>query len=504
MQDNIPNESSIEEYLDSKPTKWVSLIFFVLTLLAVIGFFASRGMTKSNKSDKSAGKDRATPVTVAIAFQKTVPVQLQAIGNVQAWSTVSITPQVSGQITGVYFKKGQQVHKGQLLFALDNRTEFAAIQQAQGVLDRDIAQVQQARATLAKDLHTVDQAKTTLGKDQAQVQQAKSTLAKDQALAKYARAQSKRYGRLYKDGAISLDQAEQYFTNDGSDKATLQVDVNAIKNAQEVVKGDIVAIKVDQSVVLGDQAAIKNAQAVVKSDQAALASAQVQMSYTKIYAPITGLAGNILITEGNVVQANSATSNPLVTIAQIHPIQVSFSIPESQLPAVQQYMENGKLKVSVVFGSNNTHPISGVLAFVNNTVDNTTGTIQLLGNFDNSEGRLFPGRYVDTTLTLTRVPNATVVPAQAVENGPNGQFVFVVQPDRTVENVPVKVSNTVDNLAVIAQGIQPGQQVVTDGQANLNPGSKIRIKTAADLAIDGTQTKGKHHHHSHQSSGDNS
>ena len=195
-------------------------------------------------------------------------------------------------------------------------------------------------------------------------------------------------------------------------QAVVRGDQVAIQNAQEVVKGDRVAISNAEAVVKGDLAAIENAQAVVSADGGALKNAQVQSSYAKIYAPIDGRAGNVLVTQGNVVQANSTT--PLVTIAKIRPIQVAFSIPESNLPQVQRYMENGKLKVNVTFSGNNTRSIPGVLSFVNNTVDNTTGTIQLIGDFDNTEGRLFPGQFVNTTLTLTQQPNATVVPAQAV------------------------------------------------------------------------------------------
>ena len=472
MEENITNEASVENYLESKPTKRVGLILISLILLGVIGFLGIRAVAKPNKPDRSNTKGQGvTPVTVATVTEKTVPVQLQAIGNVQAYSTVSITPQVGGIITGVYFKKGQEVNKGQLLFSLDDRTEIAAIQQAEGTLAKDQSQVQQARTTLAKDLGQVEQARATLAKDQAQVRQAESTLAKDQALAKYAKAQDKRYGQLYKDGAISLDQAQQYTTNHQSDLATLQVDIAAIANAQSVVKSDQVAITNALAVVEGDKAAIATAQAVVKTDEAALRSAQVQLSYTKIYAPINGRAGNILVTQGNIVQANS--TNPLLTITQIRPIQVSFSIPEANLPDVQKYKSRGKLPVNVTFSNDPTKPISGTLTFVNNTVDNTTGTIQLIGDFENTQGHLFPGQFVNTTLTLKEEPNAIVVPSQAVQNGPDGQFAFVVKPDKTVENVPVTVSSTIDGLAVIAKGLQPGDEVVTDGQGNLISGNKV-------------------------------
>jgi multidrug efflux system membrane fusion protein len=242
------------------------------------------------------------------------------------------------------------------------------------------------------------------------------------------------------------------------------------------VKSDQVAIQNAQAVVQGDIAAIQNAQAGVSADSGSLNNAQVQSSYTKIFAPIDGQAGNILVTEGNVVQAGS--TNALVTITQMQPIQVAFSVPESNLPEVQKHMNNGKLPVSVTFAGN-PKPIQGSLSFVNNTVDTSTGTIQLIGDFDNSDGKLFPGQFVNTTLTLTEDPNATVVPAQAVQNGPNGQFVFVVNPDNnTVNQVPVVASSTINNLDVIQKGLQPGVQVVTDGQANLIDGSQVRVKTA--------------------------
>lgn len=481
----IPNENLTENGMQPMLKFWakrrIGVTIIGVLLLATLGFLGVRvGTAKPDKADKyGARKQQVTPVTVATVTQKTVPVQLQAIGNVQAASTVLVTPQASGRITGVYFKKGQEVNKGKLLFTLDDRTQTASLQQAQATVAKDQAQVQQARATLAKDLGQIEQARATLAKDQGLVQQAQATLAKDEAQALYAQAQNNRYSQLYKQGAVSQDQAQQYFANSRVSAATLQSDREAIANAQAVVTSDRVAIENAQAVVKGDRAAIENAQAVVSADEASLKNALVQLSYSKIYAPINGRAGNILVTEGNVVQANS--TNPLVTIAQIRPIQVSFSVPESNLPEIQKHMENGKLKVAVTFSGNNA-PIQGVLSFVNNTVDNATGTIQLIGDFDNAQGRLFPGQFVNTTLTLTQEPNAIVVPAQAVQNGPNGQFVFVVKPDSTVENVPVTVSSSIKGLDVVQKGLQPGDRVVTDGQANLVSGSKIRIKTASHSA----------------------
>ncbi len=454
--DHAPNPVSDQpQSSQSVPTvlskRRIGLFLGGVLLLGGLGVVGMRSIAA--KPDKSAARNarqQVTPVRVATASQKTVPVQISAIGNVQANSTVSVTPQASGRITGVFFQKGQDVKKGQLLFTLDDRTQLAAISQAQSVVAKDQAQVQQAQATLNKDLGAV--------------RQAQAVLAKDQATAQFAQAQQTRYNNLYRQGAISQDQAQQYTANSKVSQATLQSDQDAINNAQAVVEGD--------------KAAIQNAQAVVNADQAAVENAQVQLSYTKIYAPIDGRTGDILVTPGNVVQAGS--SNALVAIAKIRPIQVSFSVPESNLAEIQKHMDNGKLKVSVTFAGNNT-PIQGTLGFVNNTVDPNTGTIQLIGNFDNSDGKLYPGQFVNTTLTLAEEPNATVVPAQAVQNGPNGQFVFVVNPeDSTVSNVPVVASSTIEGLDVIQKGVNPGDQVVTDGQANLVDGSQVRVKTASD------------------------
>lgn len=436
----------------------IGLSLFGLLLLGSLGVVAIRTGSKPNRAEQAQKRQQITPVMVAEVTQKTVPVKLQAIGSVQSENTVAVTPQIGGQITGVYFKKGQAVKKGQLLFTLDDRTALAGIQQAQGTLARDRAQVQQARATLSRDLGLVKQAQATLAKDEAQ--------------ARYAQATESRYQTLYQQGAVSKDQTQQLAANSQAYAATIQADREAITNAEATVEGD--------------KAAIQNAEAVVSADLGGLQNAQVQLSYTKIHAPIDGRAGDILVNQGNVVQANSA--NPLVKISQVDPIQVSFSVPESNLPAIQKYMRNGKLPVAVTFPNTNAQPLQGGLSFVNNTVDNSTGTIQLLGQFSNQHGQLWPGQYVNTSLTLTTQPHATVVPSQAVQNGPNGSFVFVVKPDMTVENTPVTVTSTVDGLAVVQKGIKPGDRVVIDGQANLVSGSKIRIKPALESPLNETDT----------------
>jgi membrane fusion protein, multidrug efflux system len=519
--------------VDESGRSWVktAVLFGAVLGVGALGFLGIRNLsTSSAPKEKLDKKLKVTPVLVAAAIQKTVPVQIQAIGTVQSGLSVSVTPQVSGRINGVFFKKGQVIKKGQLLFTLDQQPQTATIQQAQGVVLKDAALIQQAQATLdkdtgliataqatlAKDLQAIEQAKATLdkdtglitlaqatlAKDQGLIRQAKAVLAKDIAQSKYAQGQSQRYGNLFKQGAVSQDQAQQYTANGQVAVANIQADTEAIRNAEAVVQGDLAAIKNAQAVVRGDQAAILNAQAVVQgdrvaienakavvrgdqaairnaqagmgSDQGVLKNAQVQLGYTKIYAPIDGRAGNILVQVGNVVQP--AGSNPLVTIVQVNPIQVSFAVPASNLAEVQKQMKGGKLPVDIKLADTDTKTIPGQLSFVNNTVDNTTGTIQLIGDFNNTDGKLYPGQYVNATLTLSETPNAIVVPSQAVQNGPNGQFVFVIKPDMTVENTPVVATSAADGLNAIKTGLKAGDQVVIDGQANLVDGAQVKVK----------------------------
>jgi multidrug efflux system membrane fusion protein len=473
-----------------------------LLLVGGVGFVVIRSNEpKVEKADRK-GKNQVTPVTVTKVIRKTVPVQISAIGTVQADAAVSVTPQTGGRITGVFFKKGQEVRKGDLLFTLDERSQNAAVQQATGTVNQAQSQVQQTRATANKnlglvkqaeatvnrDLGLVAQARATLKKDQGLVGQAQAVLKKDQAQADFAMSQSKRYGDLAASGAISRDLAQQYVTNAAASQATLQADREAIAtalavvksdeiaitNAQSVVEIDRVGVKNANSVVNGDAAAIETAQAVVSTNGGALGNAQVLASYTKIYAPIDGRAGNVLVPEGTVVQANG--NIPLVVLQKIRPIQVAFSVPESNLSTIQKRMSGRNLKVDVTFAGNEKKSISGTLSFINNTVDNATGTIQLIGDFDNTDGKLFPGQFVNATLTLSQEVDATIVPSQAVQNGPDGQFVFRVKDDNTVENVPVTAIATIDGQSLIQKGVKPGDQVVTDGQGNLVTGSKIQIK----------------------------
>jgi multidrug efflux system membrane fusion protein len=335
----------------------------------------------------------AVPVKVGSVAQKTLPVEIHAIGNVDAYSTVSIKARVGGDLTRVHFKEGHEVRKGDLLFQIDPRPY---------------------EATLAE---------------------AKARLAKDIALAKKAEEDARRYASLIEKQVVSQEQYDQVRAN----RASLD--------------------------------------AAVKADEAAVENARLQLSYCSIYAPLSGRTGSLLLHEGNLIKANDDNKS-LVVIRQIQPIYVGFSVPEQFLPEIKRHWGAEGLKVAVSARERRGEPVWGALTFMDNTVDTTTGTILLKATFPNQDKALWPGQFVDVAVTLIEQQDAIVVPSEAVQTGQQGQYVFVVRPDLTVEARSVAVDRTVGQEAVVGKGLAPGERVVTDGQLRLVPGARVEIKNS--------------------------
>ena len=225
--------------------------------------------------------------------------------------------------------------------------------------------------------------------------------------------------------------------------------------------------------VAADRATIESMKAAIGASRATVENAKVQLGFTTIRSPITGRTGNLTVKQGNVVMANNME---LMTINQVEPIYVTFAVPEAQLGSVKRYMAVGKLPVRVRSQDDSGPEEVGVLTFVDNAVDMTTGTIRLKGTFPNTDHKLWPGEFVRVTLKLTTQQNATVVPNEAVQTGQNGSFVYVVKPDRTVDSRPVTTGARVDQDLVVDSGLEPGETVVTEGQLRLAPGSRIALR----------------------------
>jgi multidrug efflux system membrane fusion protein len=217
--------------------------------------------------------------------------------------------------------------------------------------------------------------------------------------------------------------------------------------------------------------------AAVKSDSAAVANARLNLEYTAIRAPISGRTGSVLVKEGNLVRVPS--TGPLVVINQLRPIQVRFAVPAASLPLVRQYTSSQEdLEVTAQPANDSAAAMRGVLTFVDNAVDSTTGTIMLKAQFANATGRLWPGEFVTTTLRLYVQRGALVIPSSAIINGSDGSIVFVVGQDSRAATRNVTVGRAVGDDVIVDTGLSAGETVVTDGQLRLTPGAKVEIKSA--------------------------
>ncbi len=215
------------------------------------------------------------------------------------------------------------------------------------------------------------------------------------------------------------------------------------------------------------------AEAVALASLAALENARLNLEYCTISSPIDGYVGRALLQAGNLVKANDV--NPLVVINQVRPIYVNFAVPEHQLPAIRQHMAQGTLLVDATATGAEKPLAQGSLVFVDNAVDPATGTIRLRGRFDNRDAALWPGQFVNVRLQLYDETNAILVPSVAVQNGPKGQYLYVVKPDASVEMRSVTVDRSEGESAVV-KGVAAGEQVVTRGALRLVPGAKVRVQ----------------------------
>jgi len=409
------------------------------------------GGCSSGGSDQAQAKapaaTNAIPVTIDTAVSKSVPVQIRAVGTVQAYASVTLKSQLDGEVARIHIVEGQEVKKGDLLFTLDQRSLEAVLHQAEANLGRDTAQLAQTEAVVAQAMAAEKQAEANLARDMAQLEN--------------ARTQLRRYKGLIVEGAISRELYDQVRTTTTALEATIQADQAAVTNTGASIRAA--------------QATVENIKAVIRADQAVLENARVQLGFTGIRAPMDARAGNLLVRVGSAVKARDETAQMLV-LNQIRPIYASFSIPEQYLLDVKKYLGAGSVSVQAFPRGQDGSPALGTLTFVNNTVDSTTGTIQLKATFPNQEGRLWPGQFVTVIMLLTTQPNAVVIPSQAVQTSQQGQYVYVVRSDLTVEARPITVDRTLGAETVVAQGITPGEKVVTDGQLRLVPGARVEAK----------------------------
>jgi len=385
-----------------------------ITLAILAGLLGCKTATKVQ-----ANAPPPTAVRVVTARSANVPLELSAIGTVEASSTVDVKSRVAGQVKSIHFQEGQDVRKGELLFEIDPEPLQAQIAELEANIVRDVALAKQARATVVKD----------------------------EAQLKTARSQAERSGQLSRDGIISKEQTETTLTT--ADTAA--------------------------GLLAADQAAVESAEAAAKADRARLAQTRLQFSYTRIFAPISGRAGAVLVRPGNLVKENDAS---LVTLLQVTPIFVTFSVPEQFLNEIRRNQAGRALEVGATLASGAR--ATGVLRFIDNTVDATSGTIKLKAEFRNQNRQLWPGSFATVRAKLKDEAGRVVVLAKTVQTGPSGKYVWALGSGdkvsmRTVGIARAFVAEDGLEYAVIASGLAAGERVVSEGQMRLGPGATVRI-----------------------------
>jgi multidrug efflux system membrane fusion protein len=368
---------------------------FICARYSVIGVAlgaAACSGSAASQAQPQRSAPAAVPVTAAPAVRKSMPLEAAVIGTVEAFSTVSVRAQLTGELTTVNFEQGDDVKAGQELFTLDRRPLEAALLQASANLERDTAQTNNAKAIL------------------------------------------ERYEQLVDRGIVAREQ-------------------------RDTARSSVAALE-----------------ATLASDRAVLENAKVQLQYATIKAPISGRTGALMVNAGNLVRANDQV--PLVTINQLTPIYVSFALPEPLLTDLRRYMARGLLRVEAQPSNDDGHLAVGSITFVDNSVDQSTGTIKVKGTFPNEDRQLWPGQFVNVVVRLTTEAEQIVVPSVAVQTGPDGFYVYRVKSDDTVELRPVTVARAAGAETVIKTGVAVGDTVVTDGHLRLIPGSKVKVRGA--------------------------
>jgi multidrug efflux system membrane fusion protein len=368
------------------PRKFTGVLLVVLAL----GAAALWRLGASHPASSGDAEGAAVPVTLAKVEHRDVPVYLTGLGKVQALNTVTLRPQVDGQIVAMSLREGQDVRKGEVLVQIDSRPYEAARQQAAGKKAQDEAQLRNARKMLDRDRELVAK------------------------------------------GMVN----QQTYDQQEADTAGLE--------------------------------------ALVQTDAAAVAKAEVDLGFTRIVSPIDGRVGLRQVDPGNIVRAADGTG--LAVVTQVRPIAIVFSLPDRDLSRLGAQLSGGASHATVLATERGTGEVlaEGELVAIDNQIDPATGTIRLKAEFKNDALKLWPGQFVDVRLLLSTIRRAVVVPTVAIQQGPNGAYVFVASRERRAELRPVTISAAIRGQSVVASGLSEGEEVVTDGQYLLRAHARLR------------------------------
>ena len=433
------------------------LVIFILFVCAGGGGWYAFDRAKAANAAAVPDKAQApaVPVSAVKATRKDVPIYLDALGTVQAYSTVTIRPQLDGELVKIGFKEGQDVKKGDMLA----RISPVALQ---AQLDQSTAKKKQDEAKTLQDHAKVKQDQAKIKQDQAKKTQDEANLANSTATFK----------RL-EDAVVAHAVTQQSVDDARTLVATLT----------GATQGDDAAILGDEAAIQADEAAIQADEATVLADDALIKYSQTLLGYTDIASPLDGRVGIRQVDVGNIIHVSDP--NGIVVVTQLQPISVVFTLPQQDLLPINDRMATARLPVLAVDSAGAKTLDRGELELIDNQIDSSTGTIRLKATFPNAGRKLWPGGFVNVRLLLVTHPDSTVLPAPAVQQGPDGYFVFMIKSDDTVETRPVKVALFQDGEAVIESGVSPGDNIVLTGQDRLKQGAHVAIhqpKSAAENA----------------------
>lgn len=363
------------------------------------------------------GASQPAPVHAALAETNRVPVELSAFGTAEPLSTIELKAQVSGEIIEVLFAEGERVTQGQPLFRIDARPFEAALAEAEANVARAVALRGQAEANLREN----------------------------EVMAKNAEVELERNKTLLAREIVTQEEFDQSKTAADALKASAGADAAAVRSSSENIRAAEAAVEV----------------------------AKLNLSYCTIVSPLEGRTGSLMAHRGNLVSANA--SEPLIIITQTAPMYVTFTVPEHHLPALRQAMASGEVPVYAAAPDSGMEPITGRLVFIDNQVDTVTSTIRLKAEFENQNEVLWPGQYLGVRVGLGFQDNCTTVPAEAVQTGQDGAYVYLVTAEEKAEMRPIKAGITHGGLAVVEEGLQPGDRVITEGHLRVAPGSPVRV-----------------------------
>ena len=440
---------------------------------------AGEGNAKGS-ANHGQGNQQAAVQVVAVAVQeRNVQVYLDGLGTVQAYNTVTVRPQIDGQISRIAFTEGQEVQKGDLLAELDPRTYQAQLDEALARKKQDEAKKIQDQAKVVQDQAKENQDQAKKKVDQAAINVAEAKKTQDNVNLANTRVNYKRYSESYiSAGAVTEQQVADQKALVAQLEATVQGDDAAIQATQVAIVGDDAAIQADKAGTAADQAAIQADDAAIQADEATIKYAQTFLSYTKINSPISGRTGVRQVDAGNIVHVGDAAG--IVVVTQLKPISVTFTLPQQDFPRINARMAVAKLPVLAVEADRVTEIERGELELIDNQIDQVTGTIHLKATFQNKKGRLWPGGFVNVRLLLETHEDAPVVDAPAVQQGPENTYVYVVKPDGTVEPRNVEVALIQDGRAMIASGVKAGETVVLTGHDRLKAGMHVTATIRKD------------------------